>query len=72
MKILGEMKRRNVLRIGMTYIVAAWLLVQLGYILAADFNAPAWVMGLVVTFVIAGFPLTCRPPRWGCHACNHP
>ena len=57
MKILGEMKRRNVLRIGMTYIVAGWLLVQLGYILAGDFNAPAWVMGLVVTFVVVGFPI---------------
>ena len=24
MKILGEMKRRNVFRIGMAYIVASW------------------------------------------------
>ncbi len=57
MKILGELKRRNVYRIGMAYIVAAWVLLQAGYVTVAYFAAPAWVMGLVLTFLIAGFPI---------------
>ena len=57
MKLLGEMKRRNVYRIGMAYIVASWVLIQAGYVTVAYFQAPAWVMGLVLTFLIAGFPI---------------
>jgi TolB-like protein/tetratricopeptide (TPR) repeat protein len=51
------MKRRNVYRVGIAYIVAGWAIVQLGYVTAADMGAPPWVMGLVVTFVVAGFPI---------------
>lgn len=57
MKFLGEMKRRNVFRIGMAYIVAAWVVIQIGYIIATNYGAPPWVMGVVITFVIAGFPI---------------
>jgi len=57
MKILGEMKRRNVFRIGMVYIVASWVMIQMGNIVAKNFGAPDWVMGVVVTFVISGFPV---------------
>ncbi len=57
MKILGELKHRNVYRIAMAYIVAAWVLMQAGYVAVEYFLAPAWVMGLVLTFLIAGFPI---------------
>jgi len=57
MKILGEMKRRNVFRIGMAYIVASWVVIQIGDIIASNYGAPAWVMGVVITFVIAGLPI---------------
>ncbi len=57
MNILGEMKRRNVFRIGMAYIVGAWVVIQMGDIVATNFGAPPWVMGVVITFVISGLPL---------------
>ncbi len=57
MKFLGELKRRNVFRIGMAYIVGAWVLIQLGYIIAQNYAAPAWVMGVFITFLIAGLPI---------------
>ena len=57
MKILGEMKTRNVFRVGIAYIAAGWVLVQLGYIVTDETGAPEWIMGLLVTFVIAGFPI---------------
>jgi TolB-like protein len=57
MKILGELKRRNVFRVGMVYIVAAWVLIQLGFVLTENFQSPDWVMGVFITFVTLGFPL---------------
>jgi len=57
MRILGELKSRNVFRIGMAYIVAAWVIVQMGYIIATNLGLADWVMGLVMTFLILGFPL---------------
>ena len=57
MRILGEMKRRNVFRIGMAYIVASWVVIQIGEIIATNFGAPPWVMGVLITFVIAGLPI---------------
>ena len=57
MRFLGEMKRRNVFRIGMAYIVSAWVVIQIGDIIATNYGAPPWVMGVVITFVIAGFPI---------------
>jgi len=57
MKFLGEMKRRNVFRIGMAYIVASWVVIQIGDIIATNFGAPPWVMGVVITFVISGLPV---------------
>ncbi|MGA9575175.1 MAG: tetratricopeptide repeat protein [Lysobacterales bacterium] len=57
MSILGEMKRRNVFRIGMVYIVASWVIIQIGDIIAKNFGAPEWVMGVVITFVISGLPI---------------
>jgi len=51
------MKRRNVFRIGMAYIVASWVVIQIGDIIATNFGAPPWVMGVVITFAIAGLPI---------------
>ena len=56
MSVLGEMKRRNVFRVGMAYTVAAWVLVQVMDIILQNFAAPGWVMKLLVFFCFAGFP----------------
>ncbi len=57
MHILGELKRRNVFRVGMAYIVAAWVLVQIGDIAAENFDAPAWVMKMFISSLFAAFPI---------------
>ncbi len=41
----------------MAYIVAAWVLTQIGYIIAQNYGAPGWVMGVFITFLICGFPI---------------
>jgi TolB-like protein/Tfp pilus assembly protein PilF len=51
----GELKRRNVYRVAVTYAVIAWLLIQAASILLPTFEAPAWVMKAFVVFLIFGF-----------------
>ena len=57
MSFFEELKRRNVVRVGIAYIVAAWLIVQVGDIARESFEAPAWVMKMVITALIAGLPI---------------
>jgi TolB-like protein/Tfp pilus assembly protein PilF len=53
----GELKRRNVYRVAVTYAVIAWLLIQAASILLPTFEAPTWVMKEFVVFLILGFAM---------------
>ena len=57
MSFFTELKRRNVVRVGIAYVVASWLLVQVGDIARESFEAPAWVMKMFITALITGFPI---------------
>jgi TolB-like protein len=51
MSLFAELKRRNVIRVGLAYVVAGWLLVQVLEIAADSFEAPAWVMKFAITVI---------------------
>lgn len=55
MKLLAELKRRNVFRMAGLYLVAAWLAVQVAATLLPVFEAPAWVMKSLVVLLAIGF-----------------
>ena len=55
---LGELKRRNVYKVAITYAVVAWLLVQAASILLPTFEAPTWVMKALVVFLAFGFVIS--------------
>lgn len=55
MKILEELKRRNVFRVAVAYVVTGWLLIQALELAADSFEAPAWVMKMIITVVALGF-----------------
>lgn len=57
MSFLAELKQRKVFRVGAAYLVAAWLLVQVASIALPAFDAPAWVLRLVILLFALGFPL---------------
>ncbi|MEJ2514297.1 MAG: tetratricopeptide repeat protein [Gammaproteobacteria bacterium] len=58
MSFLGELKRRNVIRVGLAYIVSGWLLAQVAEFATDAFEAPPWVLKLITTFIVAGlFPV---------------
>src|SRR5438034_11084421 len=52
----GELKRRNVYKVAVAYVVVAWLLIQAASILLPTFEAPTWVMKVLVLVTVIGFP----------------
>ena len=52
-----ELKRRNVFRAGVAYIVAAWLGAQVADILCDGFGAPDWIMKTALISLALGFPI---------------
>lgn len=57
MDFFRELKRRNVYKVGAAYAVVAWLLIQVASILLPTFEAPPWVMKVLIALVAAGFPI---------------
>ena len=57
MSLFAELKRRNVFRVGIAYIVLAWLLLQVGDTLAPALRLPDWINSALAFFLILGFPL---------------
>jgi TolB-like protein/Tfp pilus assembly protein PilF len=54
---LNELKRRNVYKVAVAYAVVSWLLIQAASILLPTFEAPPWVMKVLVLVLVLGFPV---------------
>lgn len=52
-----ELKRRNVYKVAVVYAVVGWLLIQAASILFPTFEAPSWVMKVIVVVIAIGFPI---------------
>ena len=57
MSFLKELKRRNVFRVAIAYIITAWLLLQAVDLVLENVNAPDWVMQVFMLALAIGFPL---------------
>jgi TolB-like protein/Flp pilus assembly protein TadD len=55
--IFEELKRRNVYKVAVAYVVVAWLLIQAASIMLPAFEAPAWVMKVLISALLIGFPI---------------
>ena len=53
--LLTELKRRNVIRIAILYLVSSWVLLQLADVLSSLLNAPDFAGSIVVMLLILGF-----------------
>ncbi len=53
-----ELKRRNVVRVGIAYVFVGWLLAQVGEFITENFGAPDWILKVFVVFLILGLPLS--------------
>ena len=55
MSFFAELKRRNVVRVGIAYIVGAWLLMQVADIVFETIGSPPWVMQTLLAVLAMGF-----------------
>jgi adenylate cyclase len=56
MNFFSELKRRNVYKVAVAYVVVGWLVIQAASILLPTFDAPAWAMKVIVLLLVLGFP----------------
>jgi len=57
MSFIEELKRRNVVRVGLAYTIISWLLAQVAEFAFENFGAPEWVLKTLVVVLLLGLPL---------------
>lgn len=57
MSFFTELKRRNVFKVGIAYLVACWLGLQIIDLVLENINAPDWVMQVFMLGLAVGFPI---------------
>jgi TolB-like protein/Flp pilus assembly protein TadD len=55
--LLAELKRRNVFRMAVLYVVGSWLNLQMGDLLFDLMGLPDWSLRIVLGILILGFPV---------------
>jgi TolB-like protein len=54
---LGQLQRRNVVRVALAYAVAAWLIIQIANNFFPALHLPGWTVTFVAALLVLGFPL---------------
>ncbi len=57
MSFFTELKRRNVIRVGIAYAVVAWLVMQFADVVLNNITAPGWVFQAIMLLLAIGFPV---------------
>jgi TolB-like protein/Tfp pilus assembly protein PilF len=52
-----ELKRRHVFKSGIAYLIVAWLIAQIASIVLPAFEAPAYIMKILLFLLFIGFPV---------------
>jgi TolB-like protein len=58
MSLFEELKRRKVFKVGVGYLVVAWLIVQVASIGFPAFDAPPWALRVFILVLLLGFPIS--------------
>jgi len=56
-ELFGELKRRNVYKVAVAYVVAGWALSQGIAQVFPVFDVPIWMIRLLVLLIIVGLPV---------------
>ena len=56
-RFFEELKRRNVFRVGVAYLVTAWLLLQMADVVLGNIGTPEWVFKAILLVLGLGFPV---------------
>jgi len=57
MSLWSELSRRNVIKVGTAYAVAAWLIAQIVSVINEPLGLPAWFDTAVIVLLAIGFPI---------------
>jgi len=57
MKLISEIRKRNLLRAAVAYAVVSWLLMQIADVLLDAFDAPGWIFRTFIILLATGFPV---------------
>jgi len=56
LSLFNELKRRNVFKVGVAYVVVSWLVAQVLQLVFESFGTPDWVMKTVLVLLATGLP----------------
>jgi len=54
---IQELKRRNVFRVAIAYVITTWLLLQVADVVLGNIAAPGWVFKAIMLVLALGFPV---------------
>jgi TolB-like protein/Tfp pilus assembly protein PilF len=57
MSLFAELKRRNVFRVGIAYLVVSWLVLQVADVMIDNIGAPDWLFASILLVLGIGFPV---------------
>ncbi len=55
--LVNELRKRNVFKVALGYLIAAWLVAQVADLVLESFDAPDWVMRYLLVALAIGFPI---------------
>lgn len=58
MKLVSELRRRNVFRMAVLYVVAAWLIMQVAEVVIGLAGLPEWFGKAILALLAIGFPIS--------------
>ncbi len=56
MSLFNELKRRNVFKMGIAYVIVAWLVAQVLQLVFESFGTPGWAIKTVLVLLATGLP----------------
>lgn len=56
MSFFHELKRRNVFKVGIAYVIVAWIVLQVADVILNNLDAPGWVFKVILLVLCAGLP----------------
>ena len=57
MRLVSELRRRNVFRMAVLYVIAAWLIMQVAEVIIGLANLPEWIGPTILGVLAVGFPI---------------
>ena len=57
MSLFNELKRRNVVKVAIAYLVVAWLVMQVADVILSNIVAPGWIFHVLLLLLAIGLPL---------------